>query len=112
MYTSLGCGRVENELDFSTLLLHGVIVIHGHNSVRIPVGRHPHAEKGVVGAKGECPRTDQRQNGSEEGSFQTHSKVWPTDLGHGADYIPQNIASNDRSNPMPDFLRALVFLAS
>lgn len=91
MHASLGCGRVENELGLPVLLLHGEIVIHGHRAIRIPVRRRPQPENCVVQAESQRRRTGHRQNGSEESSFQPDSKVWRTDLGHGADYIPQAI---------------------
>ena len=51
MHASLGCGRVENELGLPALLLHGVIMIHGHNSVGIPVRGHAQVKGSIVQAK-------------------------------------------------------------
>jgi hypothetical protein len=51
MNASPGRGRVENELGLPAFLLYRVIVIHGHNSVRIPVRGHAQVKDCIVQPK-------------------------------------------------------------
>ncbi len=48
VHASLRPRRIKNELRLSILLQHGIVMIHGHRSVRVPVGRRPHPQSGIV----------------------------------------------------------------
>ena len=68
IHTSLSLRRVENELGLSILLEHGVVMIHRHRSVRIPVGCSSDPENRIVHAIRKYGRPNHGKNHGHEDS--------------------------------------------
>jgi hypothetical protein len=75
IHASLGLRRIENELSFSVLLQDGIVMIHRHRTIRVPVRRNSNPEDGEIQAKRQDRRAQQTEHGSEENSPQSIPQI-------------------------------------
>jgi hypothetical protein len=84
MDTGLGLRRIEDELGFAVLLRHGVVVVHGHRSIRIPVCCHSEVEDCEIEAIGQGRRPEKRKKCRDEYFPQQGSETRGWSRVHGA----------------------------
>ncbi len=75
VHASLRLWRVEDELGLSILLKHGVVMIHRHRAVSIPIGGRPDAKDGVVQPIRQEYRSEHGKNCRDEKSSEPRSQA-------------------------------------
>ena len=81
---SLSLRRVKDQLSLSVLQQYGVVVIHCHRTVGVPVRRRSDLEHRVVQTIRQSRHSDHGQNRSYEQSSQPYSEAWLGGLIHEA----------------------------
>ena len=80
----LSLRRIEDELRLPVFLEHGVIVVHGHRSIRIPANCRVDPKHRVIDAIRHGRRANHQENYGDEHSPQPHSQVRGRRLSHEA----------------------------
>ncbi len=75
VHAGLSLWWIEDELRFSVLLQHGVVMIYDHRAVGVPIGRGADPKNSVVKPKRESRYGGNAQNYGKKDSSQPHSEV-------------------------------------
>jgi hypothetical protein len=84
VHASLRLRRIKNELSFSVLLKHRVVVIYCHRTIGTAVGRSPNPKNSVVQTIRYSRHPNYSHNQRDEDSSQPRSEVWGRRRSHDA----------------------------